>query len=146
MSRQKMVNRIQKRLCYSAVHATNFARVLHSCHSFSSFCSIFWILFSISQGAWRSHPSHANEATDDDWKGSQTCEPVPAKSWAPEPARLAKQFDFVLFRQVLGLIMESYYFIWLATCSMRCSNMMVIYRIQAGQQKPFKLCTTRAPS
>ena len=30
------------------------------------------------QGAWRSHPSHANEAMDVDWMGSQTCEPVPA--------------------------------------------------------------------
>ena len=38
-------------------------------------------LFSIAfkmQGAWRSHPSHANEAMDVDWMGSQTCEPVPA--------------------------------------------------------------------
>ena len=30
------------------------------------------------QGAWRSHPSHANEAMDVGWMGSQTCEPVPA--------------------------------------------------------------------
>ena len=30
--------------------------------------------------AWRSHPSHANEAMDVDFMGSQTCEPVPAKS------------------------------------------------------------------
>ena len=37
-------------------------------------------------GAWRSHPSHADEATDVDWMGSQTCEPVPAKScsWVAE--------------------------------------------------------------
>ena len=33
-----------------------------------------------SARAWRSHPGLANEAMDVDWMGSQTCEPVPAKS------------------------------------------------------------------
>ena len=32
---------------------------------------------------------------DEDWKGSQTCEPVPAKkAEAPEPARLENALDF----------------------------------------------------
>ena len=35
------------------------------------------------QGAWRSFPSHANEAMGNDWKGNWTQFPVPAKKLGP---------------------------------------------------------------
>ena len=49
---------------------------------------LFLLSFAYMQGAWRSFPSHANEAMGHDWMGNWTQFPVPAKSWAPVPARL----------------------------------------------------------
>ena len=67
------------------VFVSRFSLVLFLLFSFFFFFFLNFFLDCniLSQGAWRSHPSHANEAMDEDWKGSQTCEPVPAKSWGP---------------------------------------------------------------
>ena len=48
------------------------------CDPRENFFSTFLCSHVYKQGAWRSFPSHANEAMGIDWKGDWTQFPVPA--------------------------------------------------------------------
>ena len=87
---QKFRSHLQDHAGPSAInHGRSDLQVCSCQHdSSSSVCSTLcskgnvFMFFSVSfqdmQGAWRSFPSHANEAMGKDWKGDWTQFPVPA--------------------------------------------------------------------